>query len=65
MKNQVQLIAYADRFGGSLPALNRLLRDHFRGLFGGIPTDWFNGAANQIEVYDVALTAAEVAEYPI
>jgi len=36
-----------------------------RGLFGGIPTDWFNGAANQIEVYDVALTAAEVAEYPI
>jgi sucrose phosphorylase len=36
MKNQVQLIAYADRFGGSLPALNRLLRDHFSGLFSGI-----------------------------
>lgn len=36
MKNQVQLIAYADRLGGSLPALNRLLREHFSGLFGGV-----------------------------
>jgi sucrose phosphorylase len=36
MKNQVQLIAYADRFGGSLPTLNRLLREHFSGLFGGV-----------------------------
>jgi sucrose phosphorylase len=36
MKNQVQLIAYADRFGGSLPTLGRLLREHFSGLFGGV-----------------------------
>ena len=36
MKNQVQLIAYADRLGGSLPALDRLLREHFSGLFGGV-----------------------------
>ena len=36
MKNQVQLIAYADRFGGSLRGLRILLQEHFAGLFGGV-----------------------------
>lgn len=35
-----------------------------RALFDGHATDWFNGAANQIEVYNVALTTAEVDKYP-
>ncbi|GAA0808147.1 alpha-amylase family glycosyl hydrolase [Spirilliplanes yamanashiensis] len=36
MRNQVQLIAYADRLGGSLPALTRLLEGPLAGLFGGV-----------------------------
>ena len=36
MKNQVQLIAYADRFGGSIQGLRRLLRAYFPGLFGAV-----------------------------
>ena len=36
MKNQVQLIAYADRLGGSLPLLHALLRESLAGLFGGL-----------------------------
>ena len=36
MKNQVQLIAYADRLGGTLPGLRRLLEGPFAGLFGGV-----------------------------
>jgi Concanavalin A-like lectin/glucanases superfamily len=31
-----------------------------RGQFDGEPTDWFNGAANQIEVWNQALTTAQV-----
>jgi sucrose phosphorylase len=34
--NQVQLIAYADRLGGSLPGLRRLLDGPLRGAFGGV-----------------------------
>ena len=36
MRNQVQLIAYADRFGGSLAGLGRLLDGPLAGLFGGV-----------------------------
>jgi sucrose phosphorylase len=36
MRNQVQLIAYPDRLGGSLPALGRLLDGPLAGLFGGV-----------------------------
>ena len=36
MPNQVQLIAYADRLGGSLPALGGLLDGPLAGLFGGV-----------------------------
>jgi sucrose phosphorylase len=37
MKNQVQLIAYVDRFsGGGLRDLQRMLEGPFRGLFGGV-----------------------------
>lgn len=36
MRNQVQLIAYADRLGGSLADLGRILRDEFAGAFGGV-----------------------------
>ena len=36
MRNQVQLIAYADRLGGSLPGLTRLLQGPLAGLFGGV-----------------------------
>lgn len=36
MRNQVQLIAYADRLGGSLARLTRVLRDHFADAFGGV-----------------------------
>ncbi|MFI7542288.1 alpha-amylase family glycosyl hydrolase [Actinoplanes sp. NPDC049599] len=36
MRRQVQLIAYADRLGGSLPALGRLLDGPLAGLFGGV-----------------------------
>ena len=37
MKNQVQLIAYVDRFsGGGLGELQRLLDGPFSGLFGGV-----------------------------
>jgi sucrose phosphorylase len=36
MRNQVQLIAYADRLGGSLAGLGRLLDGPLAGLFGGV-----------------------------
>ncbi len=36
MRNEVQLIAYADRFGGSLAGLREVLDDHFPGAFGGV-----------------------------
>lgn len=36
MRNQVQLITYADRLGGDLPGLGRVLREHFAGAFGGV-----------------------------
>ena len=36
MKNQVQLIAYADRLGGTLAGTLDLLRGPFAGLFGGV-----------------------------
>jgi len=36
MKKQVQLIAYADRLGGSLPALRSLLQGPLAGIFGGL-----------------------------
>jgi sucrose phosphorylase len=36
MRNQVQLIAYADRLGGSLPGLLGVMHGPLAGLFGGI-----------------------------
>jgi sucrose phosphorylase len=36
VRNQVQLIAYADRLGGSLRALGELLDGPLEGLFGGV-----------------------------
>jgi sucrose phosphorylase len=36
VRNQVQLIAYADRLGGSLAGLGRLLDGPLAGLFGGL-----------------------------
>ena len=36
MRDQVQLIAYADRFGGSLRGLRRLLDGPLAGVFGGV-----------------------------
>ncbi len=36
MRNAVQLICYADRFGGTLPGLRRLLTGPLAGLFGGV-----------------------------
>lgn len=36
MKNQVQLICYADRLGGTLRGLRQLLARPFSGLFGGV-----------------------------
>ncbi|UZF56539.1 sucrose phosphorylase [Gordonia polyisoprenivorans] len=36
MQNTVHLIAYADRFGGSLAGLTALLRGPFDGVFGGV-----------------------------
>src|SRR5688572_3199024 len=36
MKNQVQLIAYADRLAGDLRGVHDLLRGPLNGLFGGI-----------------------------
>lgn len=36
MKNQIQLITYADRLGGDLNAISRLLEGSFAGLFGGV-----------------------------
>lgn len=36
MKNQVQLICYADRLGGTLRGLRQLLAGPFAGLFGGV-----------------------------
>ncbi len=36
LRNQVQLITYADRLAGDLPGLARLLRGSLAGLFGGV-----------------------------
>src|SRR3954453_13189420 len=36
MRNQAELIAYADRLGGSLPALRELLDGPLDGVFGGV-----------------------------
>lgn len=36
MKNQVQLITYADRLGGTLHGLGELLKGPLAGLFGGV-----------------------------
>ena len=36
MRNAVQLIAYADRFGGSLAGLHEVLDDHLAGAFEGV-----------------------------
>lgn len=36
MRNHVHLIAYADRFGGSISAMTEVLRSRFSGAFGGI-----------------------------
>jgi sucrose phosphorylase len=36
VRNQVQLIAYADRLGGDLPGLARVLREQLAGAFGGV-----------------------------
>ena len=36
MKNQVQLIAYADRLGGTLHGIRELLRGPLAGVFGGV-----------------------------
>jgi sucrose phosphorylase len=36
MKNQVQLITYADRLGGTLHGLRELLKGPLAGLFGGV-----------------------------
>ncbi len=36
MRNQVQLIAYADRLGGDLPGLAAILRGPLAGAFGGV-----------------------------
>ncbi|MGA7688506.1 MAG: sucrose phosphorylase [Jiangellales bacterium] len=36
MRNQVQLIAYADRLAGDFAGLSRLLTDDLAGLFGGV-----------------------------
>jgi sucrose phosphorylase len=36
MKNQVQLITYADRLGGTLHGLRDLLRTRLSGVFGGV-----------------------------
>ncbi|WP_421741695.1 sucrose phosphorylase [Cellulomonas sp.] len=36
MRNEVQLIAYADRLGGDLAGLTRLLRGPLAGAFGGV-----------------------------
>lgn len=36
MRNEVQLIAYADRLGGDIPALIELLRGPLSGTFGGV-----------------------------
>jgi len=36
MRNAVQLIAYADRLGGDIPGLARLMRERFDGVFAGV-----------------------------
>lgn len=36
MKNQIQLITYADRLGGNLKVISQLLDGPFSGLFGGV-----------------------------
>ena len=36
MTHPIQLIAYADRLGGTIPALGALVRERFGGAFGGV-----------------------------
>ena len=36
MTHPIQLIAYADRLGGTIPALGEVVRDRFAGAFGGV-----------------------------
>ncbi len=36
VKNKVQLITYPDSMGGNIKTLNRILKKHFSGKFGGI-----------------------------
>lgn len=36
MRNEVQLIAYADRLGGDIPGVARLLHEQLPGVFGGV-----------------------------
>ena len=36
LRENVQLIAYADRFGGSLPGLHEILDGPLAGLFAGV-----------------------------
>ena len=36
MTHPIQLIAYADRLGGSIPALGEIVRERFAGAFGGV-----------------------------
>ena len=36
LRNQVQLIAYADRFGGNIQGLTELVRGPLAGVFGGV-----------------------------
>ena len=36
MRSKVELIAYADRFGGDLAGLHALLNGSLQGLFGGV-----------------------------
>ncbi len=36
MRSKVELIAYADRFGGDLAGLRALLNGPLQGLFGGV-----------------------------
>jgi sucrose phosphorylase len=56
MRNQVQLIAYADRLGGSLAGLERLLHGPFAGLFGGVHVlpffDPYDGADAGFDPHD-------------
>lgn len=57
MKNQVQLIAYVDRFsGGGLRDLQDLLKGPFAGLFGGIHLLPFSGQSMVLTEASTRLT---------